>query len=525
MASPIRAATAGTAAAAAALGTTELISGFSAGTPGAVASVGRQVIERVPGGLERWAIDTFGTGDKPALLASIVVVCLILGAGTGMLGRRHRSAAAACFAVFALLGLAASLDDPLVPRWIALLGPGCAAMVGSVLLWRFMDLLRPPELHSFSIPGEVVARGAKVSESPTDPHSSRRSFFNYAGGAAAYAASATVAGAALRGRSEVEDARRGIELPRGSGQLAVVADPKFGEIRGLTDHVTANDDFYLIDTALVKPRVDPESWRLTIGGMVDRELRFSLDDIMAMDLVDEEITMACVSNEVGGDLIGNAVWTGVPLADLLGMAGIDPSAEQVAGRSVDGWTCGFPIDVLGDGRPALLAVGMNGEPLPIRHGFPARVVVGGLYGYVSGTKWVESLELTTWDGFDGYWVPRGWSKKGPIRAQCRIDVPARSKAVPAGPTPIAGVAWAQPIGVARVEVQVDDGAWTEASLADLGNESTWSQWMVKWDATPGEHTIRARVTDQNGVTQTSEGSPPAPSGATGYHERRVTVSA
>jgi DMSO/TMAO reductase YedYZ molybdopterin-dependent catalytic subunit len=195
----------------------------------------------------------------------------------------------------------------------------------------------------------------------------------------------------------------------------------------------------------------------------------------------------------------------------------------VAGRSVDGWTCGFPVEVLRDGRPALLVVGMNGEPLPIRHGFPARVVVGGLYGYVSGTKWVETLTLTTWDGFDGYWIPRGWSKEGPIKVQCRIDVPGGAT-IAAGPTPIAGVAWAQPTGVGRVEVQVDDGDWVEARLAEQGNDVTWRQWVLEWEATPGSHLIRARATDVDGMTQTDELARPAPNGATGYPTRRVQVA-
>jgi DMSO/TMAO reductase YedYZ molybdopterin-dependent catalytic subunit len=516
----------GALAAAAALGTTELVSGIEAGTPGAIASVGRQVIELAPGGLERWAIDTFGTGDKPALLASIVVVCLALGAALGVAGRRSLLPAVAGFGAFGLVGALAALDDPLVPGWLAILGPAFAAIVGGTHVVIGMRLLQGRAdvgAPSDDADREEAAPASIVVESPTDPRSTRRAFFAYAGGAGAFALTASVAGRALRGRSNAEAARELVMLPEGSGRLTAPSDPRFEGINGLTPHLTPTDDFYLIDTALVKPQVDPATWNLTIEGMVDTVRTYTLDDLLAMDLVDEEITMACVSNEVGGDLIGNAVWTGVPLLDLLEEAGIQPGAEQVAGRSVDGWTCGFPVEALRDGRPALLVVGMNGEPLPIRHGFPARVVVGGLYGYVSGTKWVETLTLTTWDGFDGYWIPRGWSKEGPIKVQCRIDVPGGQTIAP-GPTPIAGVAWAQPTGVGRVEVQVDDGDWVEARLAEQGNDVTWRQWVLEWDATPGSHLIRARATDLDGMTQTADLARPAPSGATGYPTRRVQVA-
>jgi hypothetical protein len=258
--------------------------------------------------------------------------------------------------------------------------------------------------------------------------------------------------------------------------------------------------------------------------MVDNELELGLDDLLAMDLVDEYVTLSCVSNEVGGDLVGNTWWTGVLLADVLDRAGVADTADQIVGRSVDGWTAGFPTEVAFDGRPAMVAVAMGGEPLPAEHGFPARLVVPGLYGYVSATKWLSEIELTTWDGFDGYWIPRGWAKDGPIKTQSRIDVPRRDATVAAGPTTIAGVAWAPTRSIDRVEVRVDDESWREARLSGELSDSSWVQWALDWDADPGSHRLQVRATDGTGETQTSELATPAPDGATGWHTVRVQVS-
>jgi hypothetical protein len=237
------------------------------------------------------------------------------------------------------------------------------------------------------------------------------------------------------------------------------------------------------------------------------------------------VTLSCVSNEVGGTLVGNALWQGVPLSELLDEAGVQDGATQIASRSVDGWTCGFPTEAAYDGRTALVAIAMNDEPLPLRHGFPARLVVSGLYGYVSATKWLAEIELTTLDGFDGYWVPRGWSKLGPVKTQSRIDTPRHGTSLPLGETvPIAGVAWAPDTGIERVEVQIDDDDWVEAELGDSLGEDAWLQWLVRWTATDGRHVIRVRATDASGNTQTSEIAPPAPSGATGWHQIEVSVS-
>jgi len=257
--------------------------------------------------------------------------------------------------------------------------------------------------------------------------------------------------------------------------------------------------------------------------MVDRPLSFTYDDLRQREQVERVITLACVSNEVGGEYISNAVFQGVLLADLLDEAGVQPGVEQVFSTSVDGWTCGFPVAAALDGRDAMIALGMNGEPLPLEHGFPARLVVPGLYGYVSATKWLKTIELTTWDRAEGYWVPRGWARDAPIKTQSRIDVPRSGEQVAAGPATIAGVAWAQHRGVTKVEVRVDDGPWRSARLGDDVSDDAWRQWVIDWDATSGRHTVQVRATDRTGATQTADEAPPAPDGATGYHTRTVTV--
>ena len=285
-----------------------------------------------------------------------------------------------------------------------------------------------------------------------------------------------------------------------------------------------NDEFYLIDTALTTPQVDPANWSMTIRGMVDNEVTYTYDELLERAKTIAPVTLSCVSNQVGGDLVGNAVWQGVPLVDLLDEAGVQPGAPQIASRSVDGWNCGFPTEAAYDGRTALVAVGMNGEPLPLRHGFPARLVVSGLYGYVSATKWLKEIELTTIEDFNGYWIPRGWSKLGPVKTQSRIDTPRHTEQVAAGTeVPIAGVAWAPNSGITKVEVQVGDGPWMEATLGESLGPDAWVQWMVPWTAVAGRHVVQVRATDSTGVTQTEQPTPPAPNGASGWH--RIGVEA
>ncbi len=291
-----------------------------------------------------------------------------------------------------------------------------------------------------------------------------------------------------------------------------------------TTYITPNDRFYRIETTPDIPQIDATTWSLTIDGLVDRPLTLSYADLLAREQVERTITLSCVSNDVGGRLVGNAVWEGVLLADLLREAGVQQGAEQVFTTSVDGWTCGFPVTAALDGRDAMLALRMNGEPLHPNHGYPVRLVVPGLYGYVSATKWLSSIKLATWAD-EGYWIRFGWSREAPVKTQCRIDLPRAGADLDAGPTFIAGVAWAPHTGVAKVEVRIDDGPWVEAELGDEDIDDAWRLWRLPWTATPGSHLLCARTTDKLGVTQTEEPSPPEPDGAAGYPYRGVTVLA
>lgn len=287
--------------------------------------------------------------------------------------------------------------------------------------------------------------------------------------------------------------------------------------------MTPNEQFYRIDTAIVVPEVNPADWRLRVHGMVADEVELTWDELVALPLEESWTTLACVSNEVGGTLIGNARWLGYPIRELLARARPTPDADMMLSRSVDGFTASTPLEALTDDRNSILAVGMNGEPLPLEHGFPVRMVVPGLYGYVSATKWVVDLEVTRFDRARAYWTDRGWSERGPIKLQSRIDVPRKAQGLSAGETVIAGVAWHQGVGIAGVEVQIDEGAWQPAELATAISDDTWVQWRMPWTATVGDHLIRCRATGQDGRLQTSDTAPPAPDGATGWHERFVQV--
>ena len=350
---------------------------------------------------------------------------------------------------------------------------------------------------------------------------SRRRFLKVLGVAALVAAVSGVSGRLLTSRRAVTSARNAVVLPAPVATAPTV--PAGAEVSGVTPYVSSNDAFYRIDTALYPPQVDPANWTLKIHGMVRNPITISWAELLQRPMIERYVTLACVSNEVGGDLIGNALWLGTPIKALLDEAQPLPDADQVIQRSVDGWTCGSPTAVLRDGRDALLAVGMNGKPLPVDHGFPVRMVVPGLYGYVSACKWITEIELSRFVDFDAYWVPRGWSQQAPIKTESRIDTPRDGAKRSAGPVTVAGVAWAQHRGIAKVEVQVDGGEWMTATLAATVSADTWRQWSLQWMATTGQHVIRVRATDTTGETQTSTPAAPAPNGATGWHSVSVTV--
>jgi DMSO/TMAO reductase YedYZ molybdopterin-dependent catalytic subunit len=344
-----------------------------------------------------------------------------------------------------------------------------------------------------------------------------------AGGAAAAGILAAVVG--VRGATSVtlSAIRRTLRLPTPAVAASAVPQGAELDIAGLADVVTPNESFYRIDTAIIVPEIDPTGWRLRVHGMVDEEFELTWDELLALPLEESFTTLTCVSNEVGGDLIGNAKWLGYPIRELLARAKPTADADMVLSRSIDGFTASTPIEALTDARNAVLAVGMNGEPLPYAHGFPVRMVVPGLYGYVSATKWVVDLEVTRFDRATAYWTTRGWSEHGPIKLESRIDVPRATGDVPAGDTVIAGVAWQQHVGVEKVEVQIDEGEWKPATLATAISDDTWVQWSLPWKAAKGDHVIRCRATSRTGELQTETEASTVPDGATGWHWRTVTV--
>ena len=494
------AAASGLVATALALGLAELAAGVIPGAASPVVAVGDAVVDRVPAAVKNLAIAVFGQSDKAALIIGTLILAALAGAGLGILARRRFAWAAVGFAAFAAMGVAAASGDPQasVSATAAAVLPAVAVVLGG--LYRF---LHPRPAPDASVEG-------------------RRSFLRLAVVGLAVAGVAGVSGRWLRGRTAAAASRAALVVPPPQSPApGVPAGADLG-VNGVAPFVTSNTSFYRIDTALSVPRVDVQTWRLGVTGLVDRPLELDFDELADLGLVEHWTTLCCVSNEVGGNLIGNAKWTGVPLRSVLDLAGVQLSASQIVGRSVDGWTAGFPREVAYDGRAAMVAVAMNDEPLPIEHGFPARLVVPGLYGYVSATKWLSEIELTRWEDFDAYWVPRGWSKKGPIKTQSRIDTP-RSGSVKEGRVAVAGVAWAQHRGIERVEVQVEDGPWQEARLADVPNVDTWRQWVWEWDATPGSYVVRVRATDSDGEAQTETRQPVMPDGATGYHHVVVQV--
>lgn len=474
-------------------------------------AVGSEFIDRVPPWLKELAIQWFGTNDKLALRVGIITMLGIAALIVGVLSVRWVIAGIAGIGVFGLIGALAAVHRP-GESIAAALPPLIGAVLGSPLLVLLTHPSRP-RLAQMPGPSRVPLGW------------DRRRFLVSAGSAAAAAA---VAGgiAQVLERRRIDSIREAIpdSLPPVTEQMGgPINVPAGATLSPVTPFITPNDDFYRIDTALSFPRVNVASWKVDVNGLVDRPLTLSYDDLLARPQVERIVTLCCVSNEVGGDYVSTASFQGVMLADLLNEAGVMAGAEQVFSTSLDGWTCGFPVAAALDGRDAIIALGMNGEALPLEHGFPARLVVPGLYGYVSATKWLRTIKLTTWDAAEGYWVPRGWAREAPIKTQSRIDVPRHGERVVAGPAKIAGVAWAQHRGIAKVEVRIDEGPWQEARLGSDVTDDAWRQWVLDWDATPGTFTIQVRATDKDGETQTADVAPPDPDGATGYHTRTVKV--
>jgi len=506
----LRPALAGAAAVVLGAGTGELVAAGFAAASSPIASIGSALIDLAPGWAKETAIAVFGTSDKAALLTGIALVLLAVAAGLGMLEARYTRTGALLCAALGIAGVVAAMTraDAGPLAW----APSAAA--GAVAAFAIGPLVRLAGRRPDGTLPRARTNGSAI-ERVADP--SRRRFFAWAGAAAAVGVAAAVGGTLLQaGARAAAAARRALRLPtpaRVAPPLPAGADLR---IPGLAPLITPNERFYRIDTALLVPQIDPAQWSLRLHGMVDHEVTLTWDQLLALPLEESYTTLACVSNEVGGDLIGNAKWLGYPIRHLLARAKPHPDADMVLSRSADGFTASTPLPALTDGRDAVLAVAMNGVPLPPEHGFPVRMVVPGLYGYVSATKWVVELEVTRFDRATAYWTTQGWAPRGPIKLQSRIDVPRPAQTVPAGDAVIAGVAWQQHVGVARVEVSIDDGPWQDAQLAPAISADTWVQWHLPWRATPGDHVIRCRATSRSGQVQTSRPAPPAPDGATGW---------
>ncbi len=495
------------------LAVADLVARLVAPAGSTVGAVSEWLITLFPAGLVNWGKDTLGTADKPFLMATIAVVVLVVAGLAGQAEHRRKYAGGAIFAALAALGLigvAHRVGSSLTGYLPTVVGLLIGYMILSTLITR-LQRWHPRRAEAISDPGGASA--------------SRRSFLGLTIAVGSGAAVATIAGRLLASASNaVSEVRSKIVLPKPRQAAAPVPAGAELNVSGLSPYVTPNADFYRIDTAFVTPVIQPEKWELKITGMVENEITINFAELTARPMVEHLTTLTCVSNTVGGSLVGNALWLGYPIRDLLAEAKPLPGADMVLSTSDDGWTAGTPLDALTDpAREALLAVGMNGEPLPVEHGFPVRMVVPGLYGYVSATKWVVKMKVTTFDKDRGYWTPLGWSALGPIKIASRIDTPRKSEAG-AGPVVVAGVAWAQHLGISKVEVRVDQGGWQPAALAETVGPDTWRQWKFDWDAAVGDHTLSVRATDANGNVQTEDDAPPEPDGATGWHTINVKVT-
>ena len=571
---------AGLLAAAVAMGAAQFAAGLGIPQSSPVLAVGQAAIDLTPPPVKDFAISAFGANDKTVLLGGILVVIALYAAVVGMLAVCRLAFGMWGLAIFACIGLAAALTRPtatagyVVPTlvgaaagafalaWLARAAAGLGSSMTDVLVPPDLpdlpappglrappDLLVPPDLP----PPPALAPEPAERKRPTDsdevtrpafragpaysftylphpddrapsPWPARRRFLLSSGAAVAAAAFGTVAGRNLTDEHNVAAARAAIRFPRPAVPAPPLPAGSNLNIPGLSSFITPDSSFYRVDTALLVPQVAPASWQLRIHGMVQREVTITFAELLRRPLIESYVTLTCVSDPVEGPYLGNAKWLGARLADLVRQARPLAGANQLLCTSIDGFTSGTPLQVVLDGRNALLAVAMNGTALPVVHGFPARMVVPGLYGYVSATKWVTDIEVTTFASAVAYWAQRGWSQQAPIKTESRIDVPAAGASLAPGRIPVAGVAWAQHKGVAAVEVRVNGGPWHEARLAAVPDIDTWRQWVWEWPATPGNYMLEARATDATGYTQTAVQAGPPPNGASGYPSSQVSVS-
>lgn len=530
-----------------AFGIVELVHGLYPLVPSVLVAVAQRIIELTPGDFATRAVSALGKANIPILVAFTTLGTLALAGFLAYLSLRSRIFALVGVVFLAAVALAAAFTEPFIaPVATVLTVLGALAIGASVAsyLLSVSGLLErgtgaeAEEGPVQSAPQPFVGR-SREAHSEGGIAVSRRNFVVVSGIAAVAGLAAGGAGRLLSPEegTAVAGSEPGLLQPsqRGgaTGSSGVETLPEAAaeaslDVEGMPPLFTPNEDFYLIDTAISSPRINRDRWTLNITGAVDNPIELSYDDLLSLPTREADITLSCISNEVGGGLISNARWTGILLSDVLQEAGLSQdkiasASEQLVGRSVDAWTSGFPTEIAFDGREALVAFGMNDEELPLKNGYPVRLVVPGLYGYVSATKWLTEIELTDW-GFDAYWIKRGWSKEGPIQTQSRIDTVSDDSTVSAGTVPVGGVAWAPHRGIDRVEVSTDDGeTWNDARLAAQLDADVWRQYVYDWETEPGEYTLKVRATDGEGETQTEEEAAPQPSGATGYHTIRVTV--
>jgi DMSO/TMAO reductase YedYZ molybdopterin-dependent catalytic subunit len=490
----------GVLALAAALAAGHLIAAFIGLSASPYLAVGNSAIDLTPLPLKNFAIETFGTHDKQVLLGGMAVVMVLVAALAGIASRRKPLPGQLIIALFGVVGIVAVYNRPDLGQ-VSVLAP-VVSLAAGVMVFTWLHRILLPQTFA-----ETLADGPN-----------RRKFMVTGAGVAVGAGVAALGGQLIGSSKDAEASRAAVgKLVATRTAPPIPADADFAKM-GTPTFITPANDFYRIDTALVVPQVRTEDWSLRIHGMVDKEVSFSYDDIRKRPLVERRVTLTCVSNPVGGPYISNATWIGVDLADLLNEAGVQAGAEQLFSTSADGWNAGTPVTTAMDPqRGAMLALGMNGEPLPLAHGFPARMVVPGLYGYVSATKWVTDIEITTWKARQAYWLNRGWGEQGPIKTESRIDKPQGLQDVPAGKVTVSGVAWAQHTGIDKVEVRVDQGPWQPAELSGEVSVDTWRMWWIDVDVPKGEHQVSARATDKSGYTQTEQRADTVPDGATGWH--------
>jgi DMSO/TMAO reductase YedYZ molybdopterin-dependent catalytic subunit len=509
---PAMAALAGVVAAGVVLAVAELVGAFFKARATPVFALGSTFIDFTPSWMKDFAIATFGTNDKAALFAGMGLTIAVLACVLGVVAYRRWA-----LGVLGVLFMGAVIVASVVTR--AGVGPADAipSVVGTVAGLMVLRLL-VNRLRGLKAWPEAPANSAVPGGA------TRRRFFAAAGITAAAAGIAATGGRLLgAARSNIARARDAMQLPAPAMAAAAVPDGVQSPVPGVPPWLTPNGEFYRIDTALSIPEINAGEWELRVHGLVEEEVRLTFQDLLDADLIESHVTLTCVSNPVGGNLAGNAKWLGLPIREVLARARPKDGADMVLSTSIDGFSASTPLEVLQDGRDAMLAIGMNGEPLPLEHGYPVRMVVPGLYGFVSATKWVVDLEVTRFADNKAYWTERGWSERGPIKTMARVDVPRSFAKVPAGKVAVGGTAWAQTRGITKVELQIDNGDWTEVDLSAEASLVTWRQWSYEWDATPGPHYLKVRATDGTGEVQTEQRADPVPDGASGWQSVMVTV--